>query len=62
MNKRIKLEYRKTMPKNCKKVVRGTSFGNPFKLKSHGGKYTLKKSLNLFDMPFFWAVPPNPGL
>jgi len=49
MNKRIKLEYRKTMPKNCKKVVRGTSFGNPFKLKSHGGKYTLKKSLNLYE-------------
>ena len=44
-NKRVQIQYYKKLPENTKKVSRPSRWGNPFKLKQHGGEYTLESSL-----------------
>ena len=38
----------KPLPPNSKNVTRISRWGNPFKIKKHGGEYTLKESLGKY--------------
>lgn len=48
--KRVKIQYMKLLPPNTKNVTRISRWGNPFKLRKHGGSYTLKDSLYFYDL------------
>lgn len=58
--KRVKIQYMKKLPENTKKVVRGTCFFNMFKLKKHGGKYTLEESLELYEKTIDFILSLDP--
>ena len=47
---RVKIKYYQKLPKNTKKVSRPSRWGNPFKLREHGGNYTLEQSLIKYEI------------
>lgn len=48
--RRIQLKHYQKLPENTKKVSRPSRWGNPFKLKQHGGEYTLQESLIAYEI------------
>lgn len=58
--KRLKIKPYKKLPKNTKNVARPSRWGNPFKLKKHGGNYSLKESLALYTIWLDNNLKKNP--
>ena len=59
--KRVKIQYRKKLPPNTKKVDRSTRYGNFFKIIRHGGTYTLEESLYNYEQQLILILEDNPS-
>ena len=58
--KRVEIKYYQKLPENTKKVSRPSRWGNPFKLKQHGGDNTLEESLLKYELWLVGKIQRNP--
>ena len=59
--KRVQIKYYQKLPPNTKNVSRASRWGNPFRLKQHGGSYTEKDSLYFYKLWLEEQLANNPA-
>ena len=58
--KRVQIKYYQKLPPNTKNVTRASRWGNPFRLKKHGGDYSPDVSLYFYDLWLQQKISEDP--